>query len=122
MALKISNSTTNDEHEIEEHIAKTNPSHRGYTLLRTHIERFEINGPEGKHLCLAYEPMREPLSLFQKRFKIRVMPLPLVKAYILFLLTGLNYLHTDCEVVHTGAFSLEKFVFVRAALGLQRSL
>ncbi|KAK9367918.1 kinase-like domain-containing protein [Lipomyces kononenkoae] len=103
VALKITNinSHTGDEREIEERIAKTNPSHRGYPLFRTSSECFEVIGPEGIHLCLAYEPMREPIWLFQRRFKDGIIPLPIVKTYILFLLAGLDYLHTECRIVHT---------------------
>lgn len=104
VALKITNTesdTTDDELEIEEHIAKTDPSHRGYPLFRTSLESFAVNGPEGNHLCLAYEPMREPIWLFQRRFKNGVIPLPIVKTYIRVLLAGLDYLHTGCRVVHT---------------------
>ncbi|KAK9320294.1 kinase-like domain-containing protein [Lipomyces orientalis] len=103
VALKIANtnSHTADEREVEEIIAKTDPSHRGYPLFRTSSECFEVTGPEGRHLCLAYEPMREPIWLFQRRFKDGMIPLPLVKAYVLFLLAGLDYLHTECRVVHT---------------------
>ncbi|KAB8071480.1 hypothetical protein BDV29DRAFT_193236 [Aspergillus leporis] len=42
-----------------------------------------VAGPEGSHLCLAYEPMRELLWILQK-------------PYILILLPGLDYPHTEC--------------------------
>ncbi|KAJ5212603.1 uncharacterized protein N7498_004249 [Penicillium cinerascens] len=104
VALKITNTDSSqhvahDEREIEEHIAKTDPSHRGYPLFRTCSKFFEITGPEGRHLCLAYEPMREPFWVFQRRFEGGVIPLPIVKTYILFLLAGLDYLHTGCGIV-----------------------
>ncbi|KAM5457359.1 hypothetical protein MaudCBS49596_000554 [Microsporum audouinii] len=84
VALKITNTnsrTAGEERDIEDHIAKADPSHRGRALFRTSSECFEIAGPEGKHLCLAYEPMREPMWLYQKRFKDGRIPLPLVKTY-----------------------------------------
>ncbi|TPX24725.1 hypothetical protein DIZ76_010161 [Coccidioides immitis] len=104
VALKITNtnkSSAKDELEIEAHIAGTDPSHRGYPLFRTSLDWFEVSSPEGAHLCLAYEPMREPIWLFQRRFKDGRIPLPIVKTYILFLLAGLDYLHEACRVVHT---------------------
>jgi serine/threonine protein kinase len=52
--------------------------------------------------------MREPIWLFLRRFRDGKIPLPIVKTYIRFLLTGLDYLHTKCTVVHTGAYSLGK--------------
>ncbi|KAJ9375692.1 hypothetical protein DTO063F5_9212 [Paecilomyces variotii] len=104
VALKVinANSHTDDgERKIEECIAKTDAAHRGRALFRTYLECFEVNSPAGKHLCLAYEPMREPIWLFQRRFKDGKIPLPLVKTYVRFLLIGLDYLHTACSVVHT---------------------
>ncbi|PYI02361.1 kinase-like protein [Aspergillus sclerotiicarbonarius CBS 121057] len=53
------------------------------------------------HVCLAYEPMREPLGLLQKRFRNQTFPLPLLKAYIKILLMGLDYLHSECNIIHT---------------------
>ncbi|GKZ40087.1 hypothetical protein AbraIFM66950_002279, partial [Aspergillus brasiliensis] len=106
VALKISNTlseTDTSEREIERCIANADPSHRGRTLFRTSSDSFEISGTHGKQLCLAHEAMREPLWLFQRRFKNASIPLPLVKGYVRFLLIGLDYLHTACNVVHTGA-------------------
>lgn len=105
VALKITNAESQaveNECAIEEHIAKSDPSHRGLALFRTHLESFEVRSPEGRHLCLAYEAMREPLWLFQRRFKDGIIPLPIVKTYIRVLLTGLDYLHRSCSIVHTG--------------------
>ena len=66
------------------------------------MDDFEVMGPEGKHMCLVYKLMREPFWIFQRRFVDRNVPLPLTKAYIYFLLVGLDYLHSECKVVHGG--------------------
>lgn len=106
MALKIINSNSADdarhEKEIESHITQQNPGHRGRVILRTCLDDVEITGPEGRHICLVYEPMREPLWILQRRFVDRRIPLPIAKAYIYFLLAGLDYLHSECKVVHSG--------------------
>ncbi|GKZ26310.1 hypothetical protein AbraIFM66951_002258 [Aspergillus brasiliensis] len=104
VVLKITNTLSesdNSEREIEQCIANADPSQRGRALFRTSSDSFEINSTHGRHLCLAYEAMREPLWLFQRRFKNASIPLPLVKGYVRFLLIGLDYLHTACNVVHT---------------------
>lgn len=61
-----------------------------------------MTGPEGSHVRLVYEPMREPLWLFQRRCKGGKLSLPLLKVYLTFLLRGLDYLHSECHVVHIG--------------------
>ncbi|KKZ60947.1 hypothetical protein EMCG_04420 [[Emmonsia] crescens] len=105
VALKIINSSHADdarhEKEIESHITRQHSKHRGCVILRTCLDDFEVTGPEGKHMCLVYEPMREPLWILQRRFVDRKIPLPITKAYIYFLLVGLDYLHSECKVVHT---------------------
>ncbi|KAL4876551.1 protein kinase [Aspergillus karnatakaensis] len=89
------------EKDIERHIAQRDPSHRGHAALRIFQDSFEVTSDEGKHSCLVYEPMREPFNLFQERFNDRQVPLPILKAHITILLWGLDYLHSECHVVHT---------------------
>ncbi|KAL4894936.1 kinase-like domain-containing protein [Aspergillus ambiguus] len=105
VALKIINSNNADdarhEKEIESHITQQSPERRGRVILRTCLDGIEVTGPEGKHMCLVYEPMREPIWIFQRRFVDRKIPLPIAKAYIYFLLAGLDYLHSECKVVHS---------------------
>ncbi|KAJ9490350.1 hypothetical protein VN97_g2932 [Penicillium thymicola] len=104
VTLKIINSNDADdarhEHEIESHITQQNREHRGCVIIRTCLDGFEVDGPGAKHMCLVYEPMREPLWILQRRFVDRKLPLPIAKAYIYFLLVGLDYLHSECKVVH----------------------
>ncbi|OGM45108.1 protein kinase domain protein [Aspergillus bombycis] len=104
VALKIANTNSRAgdvARATEQYIAEKDPSHRGRAVLRTSSESFEITGPEGRHVCFAYEPMREPLWLFRRRFKDDMIPLPIIKIYIQILLAGIDYLHTDCKTVHT---------------------
>ncbi|KAH1384979.1 hypothetical protein KXW98_004469 [Aspergillus fumigatus] len=81
VALKIINSNSADdaqhEKEIESHIAHRNPGHRGRVVLRTCLDDVE------------------------RRFVDRRIPLPIATAYIYFLLAGLDYLHSECQVVHS---------------------
>jgi hypothetical protein len=105
VALKIidnDNANSGRERDIEEHIAQQTRSHRGRPVIRTCLDSFEVTGPVGKHLYLAYEPAREPLWLFQRRFATERFPLSMGKGYILILLAGLDYLHSECRVVHAG--------------------
>ena len=108
VALKITNNDSNQyaaqERKTEEHIAEADPNNPAHALLRTSLECFEITGLEGKHLCMAYEPLRDPLWIYQDRFKSGTIPLPLVKVHLYILLEALGYLHTECKLVHTGMY------------------
>ena len=81
-----------------------NPFHEGFRYVRTVVDNFEAAGPDGTHLCLVYEPMREPLWRFQQRWEDNKIPPSLLKVYLKFLLQGLNYLHSECHIIHTGGF------------------
>lgn len=101
---------------MEGYIAKQDPAHEGHEAVRTYLESFEVIHPEDKersHLCLAYEPMREPFWLYQRRFVDEKIPLPLIKAYLMGILSGLDYLHSVCKVAHGGESSPFSWVFDR---------
>jgi serine/threonine protein kinase len=91
--LKVNKSLTKD------------PSLPGFAFVRAAFDNFIAIGPTGAaHLCLVFEAMREPLSQFQHRLVGDRIPPPLLKAYIEFILQGLDYLHSECQIVHTGLF------------------
>ncbi len=90
------------ELEVGRRLASANLSHKGILYLQTVIEGFEVPGPNGMHICLVFEPMRESLSLFQSRLKQKRFPLELMKMYLVCLLNGLDYLHSDCHAIHAG--------------------
>lgn len=106
VALKISTgrrfSTPSSKLKIEEKIAQQNPSHKGWGCVRTCLGHFEFAHGEQNHVCQIYQPLRETMELFTKRWENQRMPLPVAKAYILFLLLGMDYLHAECHVAHTG--------------------
>ncbi len=97
-------STSAAEHELKlsERIAAANPSHPGAGYIRTPIDNFQIDGPHGIHICLVYHPMRETLHDFRSRFKNQRFPPQILKLYVVLLLQGLNYLHSECHLIHTG--------------------
>lgn len=88
------------ESRVGRHLTHANSSHKGILYLQTPIESFEVAGPNGTHICLVFEPMRETLSLFQSRLRRKRFPLELMKMYLVCLLNGLNYLHSECHVIH----------------------
>ncbi|KAG5205245.1 CMGC protein kinase [Trichophyton interdigitale] len=107
LALKVGNNDFNDAEQaahkfnVERHIDSTGGHHDGRNYVRTFVEQFEETGPNGMHMCLAYEPMREPLWLFQSRLRNKRFHLGLLKGYVKLLLKGLDYLHTECNIIHT---------------------
>lgn len=102
----VDDHATSSELALSEWIAKADPKHEGLRCVRTVLESFEAESKFGAHLCLVYVPMRETLSTFQRRMRNECIPANLMKPLLRFLLTGLDYLHTVCNVIHTGTFDL----------------
>lgn len=66
------------------------------------MEHFEVRSPHGIHSCFVYEPLRETLRLFQRRLPNGKLPVSLLKVFLQQILLGLDYLHSECGIVHTG--------------------
>ena len=83
-------------------IKNSNPQHEGWNFVRTLLDSFTLAGLHGNHVCLIFEPLREPLWLLSQRFEGETIPSNLLKIMVQMLLQGLDYLHTECHIVHTG--------------------
>lgn len=107
VALKICTNNHADQtsasHELQisQVIATANPSHPGRQFVRTIVDSFEAKGPHGSHMCLVYEPMREPIWLLQQRFNDGRYSSDLLKLTLQYLLSGIDYLHSECHIIHT---------------------
>ncbi|KAL5316664.1 hypothetical protein ACEPPN_015713 [Leptodophora sp. 'Broadleaf-Isolate-01'] len=89
------------ELEINKRLTK-DPSLTGFAFVRAAIDDFIATSPTGvAHLCLVFEAMREPLSQFQHRLVGDAIPPQLLKVYVDFILQGLEYLHSECQIIHT---------------------
>ena len=83
-------------------IAAKKSKHPGIKYLRIVNDTFDIDRSGGRNTVLVYEPMREPLTTFQQRLHDSTFSLDLLKVLIQYLLQGLDFLHTECHVIHTG--------------------
>ncbi|KAI9728115.1 MAG: hypothetical protein M1834_007831 [Cirrosporium novae-zelandiae] len=82
-------------------IGETNPRHQGWNFVRKLLSSFNVEGPYGKHPCLVFEPLREPLWLYSTRFVDDVIPSDILKIILQMVLQGLDYLHSECHIIHT---------------------
>lgn len=94
----------NLEMDMHMHLHSGSSKHRGRSILATAYEGFNIESPQGnKHLALVFEPLREPLWLLRRRLTHQERAsLGLFKIYMSAVLEGLDYLHSECHVIHTG--------------------
>jgi serine/threonine-protein kinase SRPK3 len=70
----------------------------GRANIITLMDSFEVSSIHGRHLCLVHEAM----GIFPK-IGGQGLPVPLVKVVVKQLLLALDFLHRECQVVHTGA-------------------
>ncbi|QUC17593.1 uncharacterized protein UV8b_01834 [Ustilaginoidea virens] len=108
VALKITNCSpvarvaAQKELEISKHICSRWTLHEGKQYVRRVLDSFEIQGPGGTHLCLAFEPLRQPLWMLGRQIRPNgLVPPHILKPLLRSVLRCLDYLHTECHVIHT---------------------
>ena len=99
------------ERALLDRLAKTDPDHWGHSIIRKATDTFDLNTDRGTHLCLVYEPLRETLNTYRRRFPGSCLPLPLLRAFVKILLIGFDYVHATCGVIHTGSFIVPNIEF-----------
>jgi serine/threonine protein kinase len=65
------------------------------------IDSFEHQGPNGIHIGMVFEILGCNLLSIVRLYKSKGLPMPLVKIITKQVLMALDYLHTDCSVIHT---------------------
>lgn len=105
MTLKV---YTQDENPLEEfQIYKTlsqgNQAHPGYAHVRTALDTFTIPRLGSFHHCLVQKPMWESFRDILYRNSTHRFSEDLLRFGLVQIFLALDYLHTECKLVHTGA-------------------
>ncbi|KFY73632.1 hypothetical protein V499_06284 [Pseudogymnoascus sp. VKM F-103] len=110
MALKITNCfegdwrSANEELQMPRHISQIQLEDEGGKYVRVAEDSFVVMGPFGEHLCLVFEPLREPLWMLGRYLGTVGLSAPILKAFLKLILKGLDFLHSECHIIHTGKF------------------
>ncbi|KAG9252953.1 kinase-like domain-containing protein [Emericellopsis atlantica] len=86
-----------NEVDVMKHIGAANPKHGGWHFVRKLADSFT----QDSHVCLVSEALREPLWLYRKRYVGQVIPPDILKILLQMILKALDYLHSECHVIHT---------------------
>jgi len=108
VALKIlradSTSVKNQpkEADVLQHIAQANPQHPGHSHIVQILDSFVHKGPNGEHSCIVFEALGQSVLSFQKSSERGQLPLDVVRTIARQLLLALDYIHSCCNLIHTG--------------------
>jgi serine/threonine-protein kinase SRPK3 len=106
-ALKVVKSATRyvetarDEIKLLSQVAAANPCHPGRPYIVSFLDSFDHRSPEDTHVCIVFEPLGETLLALIQRNKKKGVSQALVKVIAKQVLLGLQYLHDECDLVHT---------------------
>ncbi|KAJ6604281.1 kinase-like domain-containing protein [Mycena vulgaris] len=93
--------TARDEIKLLSRVASVSPLHPGRQHIVSFLDSFAHQGPEASHICIVFEPLGEHLLALIERNKRKGVPRALVKTIAKQVLLGLEYLHDECDLVHT---------------------
>ncbi|KAJ5789229.1 uncharacterized protein N7518_006240 [Penicillium psychrosexuale] len=105
VALKVyvtgQNRACERELHIYEHMNLVETNHPGRNFVRKLIDHFYIQGPHGPHICFVHEPLGTSTDILVKMFPGHKMSLDEMKPGIRQLLVALDFLHSECHIIHT---------------------
>ena len=87
---------------MSQHISNIQTLHEGRPYVRLIQDPFTVPGPFGEHLCMAFEPLREPLWLVGRHLGTVGLPPTVLQAFLRLVVKGLDFLHSECHIIHTG--------------------
>ncbi|KAF4446701.1 putative dis1-suppressing protein kinase dsk1 [Fusarium austroafricanum] len=82
-------------------ISASSTKHPGRGAVRELLDSFDVTGPDGSHRCLVHPPLWESVLTFLYRNPVRKLPAPVLAFVLRRLFLALDYLHTECKVIHT---------------------
>jgi serine/threonine-protein kinase SRPK3 len=80
-------------------------SHSGSLLVRQMLDDFQVHSKNDVFQCVVHPPLAISIKAFRRMLPNRALPVSLVKPVLKHLLLGLDFLHTEAKVIHTGESS-----------------
>ncbi|KAE8307956.1 protein kinase [Aspergillus transmontanensis] len=76
-------------------------SHQGRDHVSHLLEQFTQTGPNGDHVCLAFDVLGHHLDFQVAKYEDGKLPVRAVKMITRQLLLALDFLHRECGIIHT---------------------
>ncbi|KAL2833796.1 kinase-like domain-containing protein [Aspergillus cavernicola] len=90
-----------DEFQVHKLLNRGRSPHPGYPHVRTALDTFTIPRPGSDHQCLVQKPMWESFRDLLYRNSTHRFTEDLLKAGLEQVFLALDFLHTECKLVHT---------------------
>ncbi|KAJ4989347.1 serine/threonine-protein kinase SRPK3 [Stagonosporopsis vannaccii] len=110
--LKVYSRTlqTINEFETYQRLAEQNRSHSGHKNVRTAIDTFKIARTGGDHQCLVQKPVWDSFSDVLDRNPAHRLSPELLRLSLIQVFCALDYVHTECNIVHTDIKAANIFI------------
>lgn len=93
-----------DELQMYKRMERGSKYHPGRNAVRSLLDSFDVDGPEDEHRCLVHPPLWESILTFLHRNPVRRLPPPVLAFVLQRLFLALDYLHTECQIIHAGLY------------------
>lgn len=96
------------DHELQMYrrVESGSEHHPGRAAARPLLDSFDIDGPEDKHRCLIHPALGEGIVPVLDRCPNQRLPSPVLAFVLVRLFLALDYLHSECQIIHTGRDTL----------------
>lgn len=91
-------------HELALHrrVSRASGEHPGREVIRGLLDSFDVAGPDGSHSCLVHPPLWQDLQIYFWRSPQMRLTTSMVAVLLYRLFRALDFLHTNCQIIHTG--------------------
>jgi hypothetical protein len=96
------------EVSIYRRINDSTATHPGRGAARNLLDSFDVSDPDGTHRCLVHPPLGESIMTFLHRNPEARLPAPVMAFVLRRLFQALDFLHTECRVIHTGMSGMQQ--------------
>ncbi|KAG5993079.1 hypothetical protein E4U52_002294 [Claviceps spartinae] len=107
VALKLYNTSEFSKFALEneldayKRIENSAIEHPGRRAIRSLLDTFVIDGPDGQHRCLVHPPLWDSVYGFRRRNPVGKLPEPIMALVLKPLFHTLDFLHQECHITHT---------------------